>query len=231
MPLTRRQVIAGTAAAALAGGGIYELVDRLTGGSTRAAAATAARREQHLLDGLRIVRDNDVEVIVPPLHMQVVTLELTTGDGHADLRAAREALEGAIAGLESRFPPTPAGIGITVAWGLPYFTRVRAGPRGDPPARRPARVAGRRPRRARPARRGPLPQRPAGDRPRAERRGAPASERQPRDHRRRGARARERARHLAPDQHPAGLRRRRVRRRCVTARGGWRSRPASRARS
>jgi hypothetical protein len=124
MPLTRRQVIAGTAAAALAGGGVYELVDRLTGGSPRPAAATAPRREQHLLDGLRIVTDNDVEVVVPPLHMEVVTLELTTGDRRADLEAARDALEGAIASIERRFPPTPAGIGITVAWGLPYFSRV-----------------------------------------------------------------------------------------------------------
>ncbi len=124
MPLTRRQVIAGTAAAALAGGGIYELVERTTGGSSRAAATTAAPREQHLLDGLRIVRDNGVEVVVPPLHMQVVTLELTTGDRRADLQAARVALEDAIVSIERRFPPTPAGIGITVAWGLPYFNRI-----------------------------------------------------------------------------------------------------------
>ena len=66
MPLTRRQVIAGTAAAALAGGGVYELVERLTGGTGRPASASVARREQHLLDGLRIVHDNDVEVVVPP---------------------------------------------------------------------------------------------------------------------------------------------------------------------
>jgi hypothetical protein len=124
MPLTRRQALAGTAAAALAGAGIYELVDRVAGGSGRAAVPTAARREQHLMDGLRVVRSNDVEVVVPPLHMQVVTLELTTGDAHADLRAARSALEDAIAAVESRYAPTPAGVGITLAWGLPYFERV-----------------------------------------------------------------------------------------------------------
>ena len=123
MPLTRRQVIAGTAAAALAGGGVYELVERLTGGAGRPASATVARREQHLLDGLRIVHDNDVEVVVPPLHMQVVTLELTTGDRRSDLTAARAALEDAIASVEREFPATPAGVGVTVAWGLPYFRR------------------------------------------------------------------------------------------------------------
>jgi hypothetical protein len=124
MPLTRRQVIAGTAAAALAGGGLYELVERMTGGSGRAPAATAARREQHLLDGLRIVRSNGVEVIVPPLHTQVVTLELTAGETRAELRAARTAVEHAIAAVEGRYAPTPAGVGVTLAWGLPYFDRL-----------------------------------------------------------------------------------------------------------
>jgi hypothetical protein len=124
VPLTRRQVIAGTAATALAGAGLYELVDRLASGPGRPAAATAARREQHLLDGLRIVRDNEVEVVVPPLHMQVVTLDLTAGERRADLTAAREALEDAIASVERRFPPTPAGVGVTVGWGLPYFRRI-----------------------------------------------------------------------------------------------------------
>jgi hypothetical protein len=124
VPLTRRQVIAGTAAAALAGGGVYELVDRLTGGSARTGAVSAARREQHLLDGVRIVRDNDVEVAVPPLHMQVVTFELTAGATRSQLRAARAALESAIATVERRFPPAPAGVGVTLAWGLPYFRRI-----------------------------------------------------------------------------------------------------------
>jgi hypothetical protein len=124
MPLTRRQVIAGTAAAALTGGGVYELVEKLAGGSGRSATPTAARREQHLLDGLRIVRSNDVDVVVPPLHMQVVTLDLAGGETRADLRDAREALEAAIASVERRFPPTPAGVGVTVGWGLPYFRRI-----------------------------------------------------------------------------------------------------------
>jgi hypothetical protein len=124
MPLTRRQVIAGTAAAALAGGGLYELVERVSGSSGRAPAATAARREQHLLDGLRIVRSDGVEVVVPPLHMQVVTLQLTAGETRAELRAARAALEDAIASVEGRYASTPAGVGVTLAWGLPYFDRV-----------------------------------------------------------------------------------------------------------
>ena len=87
MPLTRRRFIAGAAAAALAGGSVSSSSSgrqRLQPGGRDHAAP----REQHLLDGLRIIRDNGVEVVVPPLHMQVVTLELTIGDRRADLQAA-----------------------------------------------------------------------------------------------------------------------------------------------
>src|SRR5207237_1361578 len=38
-----------------------------------------------------------------------------------DLRAAQVELERRLAGLDRRFEPTPAGLGVTVAWGLPYF--------------------------------------------------------------------------------------------------------------
>ena len=55
MTLTRRkQLLAGGAGAALAAGGIYELVDQLTGGSPSRAAAGGLTPEQHLLDGVRM---------------------------------------------------------------------------------------------------------------------------------------------------------------------------------
>ena len=38
-------------------------------------------------------------------------------------QGARRDLEDALAELESRYPATPAGLGVTVAWGLPYFRR------------------------------------------------------------------------------------------------------------
>ena len=73
MKFTRRQALAGAAAGALSAAGVYELVDRLAGSSPRRVAAGALPPEQHVLDGLRVITDNGVEVTLPPLHHQVVT--------------------------------------------------------------------------------------------------------------------------------------------------------------
>src|SRR3954462_13137956 len=76
VPLTRRQLLAGAAASALAAGGIYELVDQL-GGDTPAPALPLERPdEQHLLDSVSVVVDNEVEVVVPPRHHQLVTANI-----------------------------------------------------------------------------------------------------------------------------------------------------------
>jgi hypothetical protein len=119
--LTRKQLVVGGAGAALGAAGLYELVDQMTSAPARPAPAASLPPEQHILDGVRVVTDNDVEVLVPPLHHQVVTLELDVSPG--DLADARTALEAALADLEASFPATPAGLGITVAWGLPYLRR------------------------------------------------------------------------------------------------------------
>lgn len=127
MRTTRRQLIGGAAAAsALAAGGIYKLVDELTAAPKR-AGKTSSFPEQHLLDGIRVVRDNDVEVLVPPLHHQIVTAKLRVGESSAELRQAREELEDALQTLDGRFEPTPTGLGVTVAWGIPYFERYVPG--------------------------------------------------------------------------------------------------------
>jgi hypothetical protein len=115
--LTRREALAGAVAAALGGAGIYELVDRLGGSAPKRAAGSRLPVEQHVLEGLEVIQDNGVEVLVPPLHHQLVTAKVRAGD----LRAAQRDLEQALAGLERRHEPTPAGLGITVGWGLPYF--------------------------------------------------------------------------------------------------------------
>jgi hypothetical protein len=120
--LTRRQVLAGAAAGALGAAGAYELVDRLAGGAPERSAAGALPPEQHVLDAVRTVTDNGVEVLVPPLHHELVTAKVKVG--RADLADAGRALEDTLSGLERRFAPTPAGLGITVAWGLPYFERL-----------------------------------------------------------------------------------------------------------
>jgi hypothetical protein len=86
-------------------------------------AAVAARRfpaEQHLMRGIRIVVDEGIRVVVPPLHHQIVTARLRVR-GRRALLEAKGDLERALAQLERRYAPTPAGLGVVVAWGLPYF--------------------------------------------------------------------------------------------------------------
>ena len=126
MRLTRRQLVGGAAAGALAAGGVYELVDRLTAPPGR-PSATGRPPEQHLLEGVRVVVDNGVEVVVPPLHHEVVTATLKVDEGRAALREAQAELEEALRTLDDRFEPTPKGLGVTVAWGLPYFRRYVPG--------------------------------------------------------------------------------------------------------
>ena len=144
MATTRRGFLTGAAAGALGAAGIYELVDRLTASPAR-TAAQGLPPEQHLLESVSVVRDEGVAVMVPPLHHQVVTAKVRA----TDLRRAQRDLEDALAGLDSRFEPTPAGLGVTLAWGLPYFERLV--PRAwaahapfDRRARKPALLATRR---------------------------------------------------------------------------------------
>jgi hypothetical protein len=122
MRLTRRQALAGAAASAVGAAGIYELVDQLSGSSPQRAAAGSARPEQHLLDGIRVVHSNKIEVLVPPLHHEILTARVNTD--RADLLGAQGELEALLGGLERDYAPTPAGLGITVAWGKPYFDRL-----------------------------------------------------------------------------------------------------------
>jgi len=117
--LTRRQMLAGAAAGALAAGGIYELVDQLGGETPKRAVPLDRPDEQHLLDSVSVVLDNNVEVVVPPRHHQLVTANIRTDD----LRAARRELADALDGLDQRYDQTPAGLGVTLAYGLPYFER------------------------------------------------------------------------------------------------------------
>jgi hypothetical protein len=122
MRLTRRRFIGGAAAAAIAGGGVYELVDRLGSAPARPIAEPAGMPlEQHLLD-LTTTRSEGVEVVVPPLHHAVVTAKLEAGD----LRAAQRQLEDVLRDIDSTYALTPAGLGVTVAWGMPYFEKYVA---------------------------------------------------------------------------------------------------------
>jgi hypothetical protein len=68
------------------------------------------------------VRSDRVEVLVPPLHHRVLTARVAVDA--ADLRDAQRTLAAALAGLEADYQPSPAGLGVTVAWGRPYFDRL-----------------------------------------------------------------------------------------------------------
>jgi hypothetical protein len=122
MKLTRRQAVVGAVAGVASASGIYELVDQLAGSAPQRAQAAEMLPEQHLLDGVRVVHSNDVEVLVPPLHHEIVTARVAVS--RRELRAAQRELSSVLDGLDRDYAPSPAGLGVTVAWGLPYFRRL-----------------------------------------------------------------------------------------------------------
>jgi hypothetical protein len=114
MKITRRRLVEGAGATALAALGLDRVVERL-GGATPSAAA--ARPEQHVLDRRPVVVDEGVEVVVPPLHHRVVTARVKVSP--SELRHARKEFEHALAAFER-----DGGPAVTVAWGAPYFRRL-----------------------------------------------------------------------------------------------------------
>jgi hypothetical protein len=132
---TRRHFLRGTAGAfgaVLASpGSLYKMADAVASPPERAALAGASpQQEQYLLQGTQVINvdrsslkssEGAVAVHVPPLHDQVVTARLNVSASAPALLAAQEHLESVLLDLEREFPPTPAGVGVTFAWGLPYF--------------------------------------------------------------------------------------------------------------
>jgi hypothetical protein len=120
--LSRRAFLERSALAALSAAGVYGVVDSIAPPLARAASSPVSLpAEQHIMRGLRVVIDSDVAVLVPPLHHQVVTARLRVNRGKHALREARGSLEEALHALERELPPTPAGLGLIVCWGAPYF--------------------------------------------------------------------------------------------------------------
>src|SRR5690242_15313117 len=101
LPLsTRRQLLERAASGILGAAGLYELVDQLAA-PPPARGAAARRPEQHLLDGIRVAREDGVEVLVPPLHHEVVTARLLVDRG--ELADARGTFEHLLAGLDAEY--------------------------------------------------------------------------------------------------------------------------------
>jgi hypothetical protein len=95
-----------------------------------AAAGTSTSQEQYLVPADQVINVNPqgvessngtVAVRVGTLYGHVITARLNVPANANALREAQHHLESVLLGLERQFPPTPAGIGIMVAWGLPYF--------------------------------------------------------------------------------------------------------------
>ena len=136
VPLTRKQLLAGAAAGALG-----------AAGSTSSSTSSGARRrsepqrrsprpdEQHLLDGVSVVLDNNVEVVVPPRHHQLITAKVR---GRRPPRCARRA-EDVLDELGPTYEQTPAGLGVTLAGGC-RTSSACAGSLACPRAARPARA-------------------------------------------------------------------------------------------
>ena len=61
-------------------------------------------------------------MLVPPLHHEILTATLAVES--SDLNEARALFERLLTGLDQDYAPTPAGLGLVVAWGLPYFDRL-----------------------------------------------------------------------------------------------------------
>ncbi|GLX02294.1 hypothetical protein [Microtetraspora sp. NBRC 16547] len=132
--LSRRSVLqGGTFAAALASAGIYELLDALVGPPERPPVGTARQplpQEQYAIPHPRLIMDDGsgiasnkgkIPVLIPPFHNHIVTAKLNVSASAKPLQEAQRHLESVLQRLEQQLPPPPSGVGIVIAWGLPYF--------------------------------------------------------------------------------------------------------------
>jgi hypothetical protein len=121
MKSTRRDFLQRAGAVALGAPGIYGLAGAFGVKPARGASESTLPAEQHVDGRLRLVRDDGIQVVVPPLHHQVVTARLRIEPTVASLRRAQAELEGALLQLEQRYGAGPSGLGVIVGWGLSYF--------------------------------------------------------------------------------------------------------------
>jgi hypothetical protein len=126
MALTRRQLVAQGAVAALASLGLRRLGNGSDALASPAPPTGTRWAEQHVLPP-KVVRYEGVEVVVPPLHHRVVTARLKVDPTRRAMRAARAELENVLAKVDALDAGSPLGLGVTVAWGLRYFHRFVPG--------------------------------------------------------------------------------------------------------
>ena len=118
MGLTRRHFVLDAAALAL-GARLYGLADALAAAPRRPSTRPAHVPEQSVIEDLRVFTREGVVVFAPPRYSEVVTARLELDATPASLAEARAELERRLVLLDDRYPSTPAGLAVTVAWGLP----------------------------------------------------------------------------------------------------------------
>lgn len=130
-----RRAFLGGLAGVLGAGGVYPLVEELTSAPARVASTAGVEqhgsigvpREQHLINNISTSRNG--VVLIPPRHLQIVTCRLRLPTGRTAVRAAQRRLEATLREIDARFDPAhPSGLGVIVAWSLPYFRRYVPGP-------------------------------------------------------------------------------------------------------
>jgi hypothetical protein len=135
--LSRRRFLQGAAgtvgvlgASLAAPGVLYKMADAIAATPARSSAGTKPVQEQYLLQGTQVInvdgsglqkKHGSVAVHVPALHDHVITAKLNVPASPAALQEAQALLDFVLVDLETHFAPTPAGVGISIAWGLPYF--------------------------------------------------------------------------------------------------------------
>jgi hypothetical protein len=133
--LSRRGFLKVSLASAVAAAGPYGLIERLAPPEKRLrrplralGSPTTLPIEQYLFDDVRVVKDNGVAVDAPPLCHEIVTANLNVASTATALQSAQREIETVLGRLEAAglLTFTPAGLGLALAWGLPYFRRLPA---------------------------------------------------------------------------------------------------------
>jgi hypothetical protein len=129
--MSRRRLLGGVGAVSLAtisARGVYEVLDEIKDGPSRAWAAAAVRRreEQYLIDNVEVILDNGLTVAIPPLHNDVITAKLTSRMTWtvSALKNAKTRVENALAMVEKPYSANAAGLTMVIGWGLPFFRTV-----------------------------------------------------------------------------------------------------------
>jgi len=126
MRRTRRDFVRDAALVALAGR-VYGLADALAAPPRRPSVWPPHQPEQNVIQDLRVFTSEGVVVFAPPRYSEVVTARVQLDASRASLAEARAELEHRLELLDDRYPSTPAGLAVTVAWGLPYLSRLVPG--------------------------------------------------------------------------------------------------------